>query len=90
MGVHLLVQFYPRFKFILLCFLVMYYLTSPLASLLREADAFLATWSERVVFSQPFVSDTSPKCIDRESLGRGRTRTRNMKYDEFETMGNNI
>ena len=29
-----------------------------------------ATWSE------PFVSDTSPKCIDQEGLGRRRTGTR--------------
>ena len=33
--------------------------------------------------SRPFLSDTSPKCIDGESLGRRRTRTRQMvtQYD---------
>ena len=38
----------------------------------RAADAFRVTWSERV---RPFVSDTSPKCVDREGLGRRRTGT---------------
>ena len=30
----------------------------------------------REFISRPFVSDTSPKCIDREGLGRCRTGTR--------------
>ena len=37
------------------------------------AYAFRVTWSKRVFEVQPFVSDTSPKCIDREGLGRHRT-----------------
>ena len=44
-------------------------------SLLRAAYAFQVTWSERG-FSWPFVTDTSPKCIDREGLGRRHTRSR--------------
>ena len=31
--------------------------------------------------SELFVSDTSPKCIDREGLGRRRTETRKEKFD---------
>ena len=46
-------------------------LPSPWALLLRAADAVRITWSERVVE----VSDTSPKCIDREGLGRRHTGT---------------
>ena len=37
------------------------------------AYAFRVTWSKRVSEVQPFVSVTSPKCIDREGLGRHRT-----------------
>ena len=38
--------------------------------MLCAADAFRVTWSEKVY--RPFVSDTSPKCID---LKRRRTGT---------------
>ena len=31
--------------------------------------------------SELFVSDTSPKCIDQEGLGRRRTGTRKEKFD---------
>ena len=47
-----------------------------LSERLEEASlwyAVLVTWSERA--SCPFVFDTSPKCIDREGLGRRRTGT---------------
>ena len=43
----------------------------PWASLLRATNAFRVTWPLSLV-----VSDTSPKCIDREGLGRRRTGTR--------------
>ena len=35
------------------------------------AEPFRDTWSER---KRPFVSDTSPKWIDREGLGKSRTK----------------
>ena len=40
----------------------------PKASLFRAVNAFWVTWSERR--SRAFASDTSPKCIDREALGK--------------------
>ena len=43
-------------------------LPSPCASLLSVAEAFGVSWSAR-------VADTTPKCIDREGLGRHRTWT---------------
>ena len=47
---------------------IIYYLSSPSVSLLRSPDdAYWVTWSERV--------DMSPKCLDREGLGRRRTGT---------------
>ena len=44
---------------------------SPKASILRAVDSFQVTWWKKVFegVSQPFVSDTSPKCIDEEGLG---------------------
>ena len=44
------------------------------ASLLCAADAFWIRWPE--------PRDTSPKCIDREGMGRGRTETRQAKSRE--------
>ena len=41
------------------------------ASLFHAANAFRVTWSERV-----FFSDTPPKCLDRDGVGRRRTGTR--------------
>ena len=36
--------------------------------------------------SRPFVSDTSPKCIDQEGLERRRTGTRQAQTDDWTTM----
>ena len=41
------------------------------ALLLRAANAFRMTWSERI-----FSSDTPPKCLHRDCVGRRRTGTR--------------
>ena len=46
-------------------------LPCPYASLFRAANAFPVTWSERV-----FFSDTPPKCLQRDCVGRRRTLTR--------------
>ena len=40
------------------------------ALLLRAANAFRVTWSERI-----FFSDTPPKCLHRDCVGRRRTGT---------------
>ena len=40
------------------------------ALLLRAANAFRMTWSERI-----FSSDTPPKCLHRDCVGRRRTGT---------------
>ena len=55
----------------LLLIVVTIYMPSPKASILRAVDAFQVTWWKKVFegVSQPFVSDTSPKCIDEEGLG---------------------
>ena len=53
-------------------------LPSPQASFFLAAKAFRVTWSVRKCegVSCPFASDTSPKRIDRERLGKRRTGTK--------------